>query len=425
MDAQDAYIIRNREIVPHVLEEIANFKVVFKSQNDEFNNAIEGVTVDLNSSVGEGAKLYSEVVQDSSPEHNSMSNSLQIQVSNSSNTELSSLLSLHECIENQKEALVQVSGVLNKLESVQSLYPTSKALGNYNPLYNTEAFQNRLNCLCLWLNITKDIGNKLALMATVLYVDNIPGIDWPWLDYASPNKILQKIRDTSNSVTPNIYVDSVTPNRDHVRHNDGLSSDEDCHHNDGLSDDDDPHSHNDGLSSESDNESDKVKDGLSDNSEDESSTKPSNIPSKPPNQSAFLSKTPNNKSCKNVTFVGIEPPSADTSPVDSSANLIASSPTSTSTPKKDYLTTSRQFSNTSSVSRTSSSLSFEESQTSIYRHFVDRHLKKMGLRKLLHRLKKLLDGTLQRARQALEKPKLTKSQSVEVVVKEVYKFIFF
>ena len=41
---------------------------------------------------------------------------------------------------------------------------------------------------------------------------------------------------------------------------------------------------------------------------------------------------------------------------------------------------------------------------SLYRYFVDRNLKKMGLGKLLTRLQDLLDGTLQRAKQVLERP---------------------
>ena len=41
--------------------------------------------------------------------------------------------------------------------------------------------------------------------------------------------------------------------------------------------------------------------------------------------------------------------------------------------------------------------------TSIYRPFVDKALKQMGLRKLILRLHKLMDGSLQRARVALVK----------------------
>ena len=58
-----------------------------------------------------------------------------------------------------------------------------------------------------------------------------------------------------------------------------------------------------------------------------------------------------------------------------------------------------------SLSRISSSVSVEEfTRTSIYRYFVDRTLKKYGLRKLLVRLTKILDSTLQKTKQSLECP---------------------
>ena len=41
---------------------------------------------------------------------------------------------------------------------------------------------------------------------------------------------------------------------------------------------------------------------------------------------------------------------------------------------------------------------------SLARYFVDQNLKKHGLGRLVHRLKGLLDGTLRKAKQVLERP---------------------
>ena len=71
--------------------------------------------------------------------------------------------------------------------------------------------------------------------------------------------------------------------------------------------------------------------------------------------------------------------------------------------------------------------------TSIYRHFVDRTLKKTGMRKLRSRLKSLFDGTLSRTRLTLLKPKSTDSTNavnslfdiILIGVVIAYKFVYF
>ncbi|CAH1799809.1 unnamed protein product [Owenia fusiformis] len=57
------------------------------------------------------------------------------------------------------------------------------------------------------------------------------------------------------------------------------------------------------------------------------------------------------------------------------------------------------------LSRTSSDVSLDDSgTTSIYRPYVDKALKKMGMKKLCKRLQVLLDKSLQKAKEALERP---------------------
>ena len=65
----------------------------------------------------------------------------------------------------------------------------------------------------------------------------------------------------------------------------------------------------------------------------------------------------------------------------------------------------RDLLTSASLSGASSEASLDDiSRQSVYRNFVDRGLKKMGLSKMLVRLRDILDKSLQRAKRSLEKP---------------------
>ncbi len=162
---QDQYVCAAREKVKSILEEIMQFRVTLSK--DEVDPNISNLDLDR---VG-------------SPEYGRHP-SLDFEQA------MQSSVNLFDVIEDQKEALVQVTEILNKLESVQQLYPTLKSLSKDNPIYATDDFQHRVNTLCLWLNITNDLGHKLKLMAKVLYIDQMHDVEWPWLDYESPNQVV-------------------------------------------------------------------------------------------------------------------------------------------------------------------------------------------------------------------------------------------
>ena len=89
---------------------------------------------------------------------------------------------LFESVAQQKVALEQVSIVLDKLHEIEQLYPSHRALAIDCPAYNSSQFQERLNLLCLWRNITLAISQTLQLMAKVLFIDKLPNVSWPWLE---------------------------------------------------------------------------------------------------------------------------------------------------------------------------------------------------------------------------------------------------
>ncbi|XP_071112541.1 mitogen-activated protein kinase kinase kinase 4-like [Haliotis cracherodii] len=122
----------------------------------------------------------------------------------------------------------------------------------------------------------------------------------------------------------------------------------------------------------------------------------------------FLSPTDD---CKKVKFVGVyEGDEKSSRPESPCINENTLPPLGTSTPMKR----GNIGSFATSISRESSEVSLEElNKTSVYRHYVDKCLKKMGMQKLVIRLRDVLDRSLQRAREALEKPKLTTCEGGE------------
>lgn len=99
------------------------------------------------------------------------------------------MLDLSQTLEKHREAMRQVSDILDKLETVERLYPTLKALRLKHPIYAADDFQLRIQTLWLWLNMSRELGHKLKLMAKVLYIDHVQDLEWPWLDdgHEGPN----------------------------------------------------------------------------------------------------------------------------------------------------------------------------------------------------------------------------------------------
>ncbi|XP_077977573.1 mitogen-activated protein kinase kinase kinase 4-like [Glandiceps talaboti] len=202
-------------------------------------------------------------------------------------------------IAQQREALLHVTCLMNKLEAVENLYPNLKALKREYPDYASEKFQGRIETLCLWLNITKDMSQKLKLMAKTLGVDEIDHLNWPGLDNESPK---------------------------------------------------------------------------------------------------FLPPDSDDGEREGEVVFGIETPKRGSlAPLEEDSFEVA--PSDFSTPLKR-----RGFSSSSYNRSSLPSIGDVGFGTWIYRPFVDKSLKQMGLRKMIERLRDLLDGTLQRAKQALQRP---------------------
>uniref|UniRef100_A0A8C7RLK4 Mitogen-activated protein kinase kinase kinase 4 n=1 Tax=Oncorhynchus mykiss TaxID=8022 RepID=A0A8C7RLK4_ONCMY len=89
-------------------------------------------------------------------------------------------------LQRQRLAFEQVKRVMELLESVEALYPSLQTLQKDYEKYAARDFQGRVQALCLWLNITQDLNQKLRVMATVLGLRDLSRIGWPVFEIPSP-----------------------------------------------------------------------------------------------------------------------------------------------------------------------------------------------------------------------------------------------
>ncbi|XP_012672519.2 mitogen-activated protein kinase kinase kinase 4 isoform X2 [Clupea harengus] len=91
-----------------------------------------------------------------------------------------------EHLQRQRVAFEQVRHVMLLLETVEALYPSLQTLQKDYEKYAAVDFQGRVQALCLWLNITQDLNQKLRVMGTVLGLHDLSHLGWPVFDVPSP-----------------------------------------------------------------------------------------------------------------------------------------------------------------------------------------------------------------------------------------------
>ena len=82
-----------------------------------------------------------------------------------------------------KTAVKQVSSTLDKLYSVEQLYPSRGSLSKDFVKYNSKEFQDSCDTLVLWLNQIKGLYHKLHVMSRLVHVDFDDEKVWKdWID---------------------------------------------------------------------------------------------------------------------------------------------------------------------------------------------------------------------------------------------------
>lgn len=268
-----------------------------------------------------------------------------------------------------QEAWTSISELLNQLELAEALYPTTKALEAANPEMGSLEFTERVKVLQLWMNLTKEIDQKLSVSKEALGVED-QDVPWPHIDCSDENPFVSnhvdnfknsdfRLGDPPKLVLPKepekIVISSdpdVSPIRSNLAQSNGEMRRK-LHRGRSVT-----------FSCGSDSE---------DGDENEHFE---------PAQSG-------------IEFEGLKEEERETS----------SGPTSpmSSTPSKP----ASQEGDSPRVNRIFSQCHFSfdyDSLTSIYRPFVDRNLKHSGLSKMTSRLHQMLGETIRKLRLALEKP---------------------
>ncbi|XP_062375267.1 mitogen-activated protein kinase kinase kinase 4 isoform X3 [Sardina pilchardus] len=250
-----------------------------------------------------------------------------------------------EHLQRQRVAFEQVRRVMLLLESVEALYPSLQTLQKDYEKYAAADFQGRVQALCLWLNITQDLNQKLHVMGTVLGLHDLARIGWPVFEVPSPRSSRGHDED------------------DNDNDNGGGGGGEG---GDGEDEEDDDKSDSTAVCmADSDGEAGRERDADTDVDSDLS-------PCLTPKFARLM--------CEDDFLLPEEGDGAGTGEVVSAAGTGAEPPP---------------------LDRAAAVVQNRYCPTAIYRPFVDKALKQMGLRKLILRLHKLMDRSLQRARAAL------------------------
>uniref|UniRef100_A0A8C7MWD1 Mitogen-activated protein kinase kinase kinase 4 n=1 Tax=Oncorhynchus kisutch TaxID=8019 RepID=A0A8C7MWD1_ONCKI len=161
---QDLFLFTARQAIPDIIHEVLHFKVNYHSLSPstvapETNHAASvdpwGFSANPSSAVDAAAPLGSGA-------------------------------GYREHLQRQRLAFEQVKRVMELLESVEALYPSLQTLQKDYEKYAARDFQGRVQALCLWLNITQDLNQKLRVMATVLGLRDLSRIGWPVFEIPSP-----------------------------------------------------------------------------------------------------------------------------------------------------------------------------------------------------------------------------------------------
>ncbi|KAL5010300.1 hypothetical protein ScPMuIL_012605 [Solemya velum] len=310
-------ISQERERVPNVLNSVLNFKVDCKDIIDIYVRC-EGDETNISSP-------NNVVLERTSP---------------SPSTSYQNFIT-PEILQKQREAMSQVEDLLEDLDMCEKMFPTSKAFGKTYELYASESFVQRVKCLYLWLNITRDLCHKMKVLEKILGVQNIEGLHWPIFDCGSHRDSLNYENSVFVEIPDSPYTQ--TCSEDDEGSNTSSRDDKEVVH------------------SLADTQSKYKKVHFSVASESE-------------------------KSSRAASPMTIQPlPNASSTPLKASAQLNSLG---------------------ADLHRNFSDPNLEDgNKISVYRYFVDKSLKKMGMNKLILRLRDLLDRTLQRAREVLEQPR--------------------
>ena len=171
---QDEYLMNVRTGIIGVLDSIIHFKVDYSCDYDDTSSDSESESdyeeeccllhVDDSADDSQDASFTDEWL----PIQFDTNDDQSTEPSNSENTK-SPRLSLFA--RNVRQAIMQVTSILDKLDEAEQLYPSRGALSQEIEMYKSGKFNKSVDTLILWLNVIKGMYHKLHVMSKLVYVD--------------------------------------------------------------------------------------------------------------------------------------------------------------------------------------------------------------------------------------------------------------
>ena len=199
MIEQDSYICSQRKFIPDMIAQINAFVITQRrysfqvtetmcttprtspvGSDCEDNVAEEEVKSDLRLLI-DTDKLASSLATKLALENKNSDVSqctLMLEDDNCTCSETLSKLCAH-CVSVETEAFEQVKDMISKMESVENLYPCSKALACEYPEYASLETTSRIKSLHLFANITRDMREKIDLLAKLFGIQDRCSAGWP------------------------------------------------------------------------------------------------------------------------------------------------------------------------------------------------------------------------------------------------------
>uniref|UniRef100_A0A4W4HRJ9 Mitogen-activated protein kinase kinase kinase 4 n=1 Tax=Electrophorus electricus TaxID=8005 RepID=A0A4W4HRJ9_ELEEL len=168
---QDLFLYTARQAIPEIISKVLHFRVDYGSLPAASTFSAPASDESCPGGAGCDACPGSWVKAETEADHSDL---------------LGSGAACREHLQRQRLAFEQVKGVMGLLESVEALYPSLQALQKDYEKYAARDFQGRVQALCLWLNITQDLNQKLRVMGTVLGLRDLSRIGWPVFEIPSP-----------------------------------------------------------------------------------------------------------------------------------------------------------------------------------------------------------------------------------------------
>lgn len=185
---QDLFLFTARQAIPDIINEVLHFKVNYDSLSGAQCSGPQTIQSDYRSvpDLVCGEEEEPAVAETNHCGVNTSGFSAWPSTAMNETEPLGSGYGCKEPRQRQRVAFEQVKGVMEKLEYVEALYPSLQALQKDYEKYAAQDFQGRVQVLCLWLNITQDLNQKLRVMATVLGLHDLSRIGWPVFEIPSP-----------------------------------------------------------------------------------------------------------------------------------------------------------------------------------------------------------------------------------------------